>query len=263
MKRCEPGSHGLSVGAAVSLRSVPRALCLVFGAISLAFSGSGCRGTNFISTKEEVRIGKETAAEVEKRHKVETDTADGRRVAAIGARIVEHCDRREGVPYSFKVINAKDINAVSLPGGPIYVYRGLLDLLGKDDDALACVVAHEVGHIDARHSAKQMSQQIAANVGVLILLRGRTVQDIGALTTDLLNLSYSRSDEHEADHRGVSYAHRAGYSATGLLTFFKKLAEIEKGKGGGVEMLRTHPYTTSRLARVEQIIEKQDYRYGR
>jgi predicted Zn-dependent protease len=161
------------------------------------------------------------------------------------------------------VLDANDINAVSLPGGPIYVYRGLLDLLGNDDDALACVMAHEVGHIDARHGAKQMSQQIAASLGVLILLRGQTAQDIGALTTDLLNLSYSRSDEHEADHRALSYAHKAGFQATGLVTFFRKLKELEKGKGRDLEALRTHPYTDTRLSRAERIIEKQDYRYGR
>ncbi|MBM3493705.1 MAG: hypothetical protein FJX72_05190 [Armatimonadetes bacterium] len=150
-----------------------------------------------------------------------------------------------------------------MPGGPVYVYRGLLDLLGRDDDALACVVAHEVAHIDARHSAKQMSQQIAANLGVLVLLRGRTAQDIGSLTTDLLNLSYSRSDEYEADHRGLSYAHKAGYKATGLLTFFEKLREMEKGRERGAEFLRTHPLTAARIDRVQKIIEKQDYRFGR
>ncbi|NLI00141.1 MAG: M48 family metalloprotease [Chthonomonadales bacterium] len=237
------------------LAAVGVGLCLI--------SGTGCRNTNFISTKDEVRIGKDASAEVERRYKVETTTADARRVAAIGARILNHSDRREGVPYSFKVIDKNDVNAVSLPGGPVYVYRGLLDLLGSDDDALACVIAHEVGHIDARHSAKQMSQQIAANVGILVLLKGKTAQDIGSLTTDLLNLSYSRSDEYEADHRGISYAHKAGFKATGLLTFFAKLQEMEKGKQQGAEVLRTHPLTTARMDRVQKIIEKQDYRFGR
>lgn len=244
------------------LRTAQLAAALIFGA--LALSGvTGCRGTNFLSTKDEVRIGRDASAEVERRYKVQTANADARRVAAIGARIVTHCDRRPEVPYSFKVLDANDINAVSLPGGPVYVYRGLLDLLGSDDDALACVIAHEVGHIDGRHGAKQMSQQIAANLGVLILLRGQTAQDIGALTTDLLNLSYSRSDEHEADHRALSYAHKAGFQATGLVTFFRKLKELEKGKGRDLEILRTHPYTDTRLGRAERIIEKQEYRYGR
>jgi predicted Zn-dependent protease len=245
------------------MRRVAWVVLAGLGAFGVLAGSTGCRGTNFISTNEEVKIGRDAAAEVEKRYRVETSTADAKRVAAIGARLLEHSDRRPGVPYSFKVIDRKDVNAVSLPGGPIYVYRGLLDLLGKDDDALACVLAHELGHVDARHAAKQMSQQIAANLGVLVLLRGRTAQDIGALTTDLLNLSYSRSDEYEADHRALSYAHKAGYKATGLLSFFTKLRDLEKGKEEGVEVLRTHPMTSARIDRAQKIIEKQDYRYGR
>ncbi len=243
-------------------RVVVRLLCGILIAASLC-ANTGCKNTNFIGTKEEVRIGRDAAEEIGRRHRVLTDTPDARRVAAIGARIIEHNDKREGVPYSFKVLDLKEINAVSLPGGPVYVYRGLLDLLGNDDDALACVIAHEVAHIDARHSAKQISQQLAANVGILVLLKGRTAQDIGSLTTSLLNLSYSRSDEYEADHRGLSYAHKAGFKATGLLTFFKKLRELEKDKGQGVEVLRTHPMTSARIDRAQKIIERQDYRFGR
>ncbi|NUQ70606.1 MAG: M48 family metalloprotease [Chthonomonadales bacterium] len=243
---------------------VRAALGLTTGALILGVtSTTGCRSANFISTKEEVRIGKETAAEVEKRHRVLTGTADARRVAAIGERLIAHCQQREGVPYTVKALDVNEVNAVSLPGGPVYVYRGLLDLLGKDDQALACVIGHELGHIDARHSAKQMSQRLAANVGILILLKGKTAQDIGSLTTDLLSLSYSRDDEYEADHRGISYAHKAGYQATGLLSFFRKLKELEKGSQQDPELLRSHPYTEARLRRAEMIIQKQDYRYGR
>jgi len=238
------------------------ALCLAFSAAVLVLGSGGCRGTNFLSTKDEVRLGKDASAEVEKRYRVVTNTAESRRVATVGARILDHCERREGVPYFVKTLEVKDVNAVSLPGGPIYVYTGLLDFLGDDDDALACIIGHEAGHIDARHSAKQISQQMVANVGILLVLRGKTAQDIGALTTDLLNLSYSREDEYEADHRGVSYAHKAGYRATGMVEFFKKLQKLEK-KGAGLEILRSHPYASQRLARVEKIIEAQDYRYGR
>jgi len=238
------------------------ALCLAFSAAVLVLGSGGCRGTNLLSTKDEVRLGKDASAEVEKRYRVLTNTAESRRVATVGSRILDHCEKREGVPYFVKTLEVKDVNAVSLPGGPIYVYTGLLDFIGDDDDALACIIGHEAGHIDARHSAKQISQQMVANVGILLVLRGKTAQDIGALTTDLLNLSYSREDEYEADHRGVSYAHKAGYKATGMVEFFKKLQKLEK-KGAGLEILRSHPYASQRLARVEKIIETQDYRYGR
>jgi len=236
---------------------------LVSAAAMLGVLGvGGCRGTNLLSTKEEVQLGKDAAAEVERRYKVVQNTPEARRVAAIGERVLEHCDRREGVPYSVKLLRVDQVNAVSLPGGPVYVYTGLLDFLNADDDALACIIGHEVGHVDARHSAKQISQRLVANVGVAILFRGRS-QDIASLTTDLLNLSYSREDEYEADHRGVSYAHRAGYKATGMVRFLKKLMETEKGSPRDPELLRTHPYASARAARIEKIIERQDYRYGR
>lgn len=246
------------------MRRLPAILALLAGAAMLNSLGvGGCRGTNLLSTKEEVRLGRQAAAEVERRYKVVKNTPQAARVASIGARIIEHCDQREGVPYFVKLLDVDQVNAVSLPGGPLYVYTGLLDFLGADDDALACIIGHEVGHIDARHAAKQMSQQLVANLGISILIRGRTEQDIAALTSELLNLSYSREDEHEADHRGVSYAHKAGYKATGMLHFFKKLAEQEKGGARDPELLRTHPYASARMARVERIIERQDYRYGR
>lgn len=242
---------------------VGAALLLVSLAMLNSLGVGGCRGANLLSTKEEVRLGKDAAAEVERRYRVVRNTPEAARVGSIGAKIIAHCDQREGVPYFVKVLDVDQVNAVSLPGGPLYVYTGLLDFLGADDDALACIIGHEVGHIDARHAAKQMSQQLVAKLGVSILIRGRTAQDIASVTSDLLALSYSREDEYEADHRGVSYAHRAGFKATGMIHFFKKLMEKEKGSSKEPEILRTHPYAAARLARVERIIERQDYRYGR
>ncbi|MBM3495805.1 MAG: peptidase M48, partial [Armatimonadetes bacterium] len=87
----------------------------------LAMGATGCRNTNFISTKDEVRIGRDASAEIGRRYRVQTDTPDARRVAEIGARVLEHSDRRAGVPYTFQVIDLKDVNAVSLPGGPVSV----------------------------------------------------------------------------------------------------------------------------------------------
>lgn len=245
-------------------RRLRDALVVILTAVALnALGVGGCRSTNILSTKEEVQLGKDASAEVERRHKVVQNTPEARRVASIGARIIEHCDRREGVPYFVKLLDVDQVNAVSLPGGPVYVYTGLMDFLGNDDDALACIIGHEIGHVDGRHSAKQMSQRLVANLGVALILRGRTAQDIAAITTDLLNLSYSREDEYEADHRGVSYAHKAGFKATGMVAFLKKLEEKDKGRPRDPELLRTHPYTTARIARLEKIIERQDYRYGR
>jgi len=230
-------------------------------AAALAFLG-GCRNTNFLSTKEEVRLGRDVAKQIESEVRVDKDSADARRVQRLAQRVMAHAEERPGVPYSFKVLDRKEINAVSLPGGPVYVFRGLLDMVGDDDDALACVIAHEVAHVNARHVAKMISQQLATNIGIVILLRGRTAQDVASLASDLLSLSFSREDEYEADRRGLSYAHRAGFDPRGLVRFFEKLQAIEKGKGDP-EFLRTHPLSRNRIERAIRVIEKQDFPYGK
>ncbi len=243
------------------LRSIAAAgfLCL----IAALMGATGCKNTNFLSTKDEIRLGRDAAKEIERRYPVDTTSADAARVKRIGERILLHAEQRPGVPYSFKVLDLRDVNAVSLPGGPIYVFRGLLDLLGDDDDALAAVIGHELGHVNGRHAAKQVSQQLAANIGITLLLRGQAA-DIASVASDLLSLSYSRDDEYEADRRGLSYSYKAGFDPRGLVRFFEKMQELEKKGGSGApELLRTHPLTKGRISRSEKIIETQDFRYGR
>ncbi len=232
-------------------------------ALLVALGAAGCKNTNFLSTKDEVNLGRDISREIEKTNRVETDSEDAKRVQRIGERILQHIDDRKGVPYSFKMLDNKEINAVSLPGGPIYIFRGLLDLMGDDDDALAAVMGHEIGHINARHAAKHISQQYLTTLGIAVLVQGRNAQNIASLTTDLISLAYSREDEYESDRRGLSYAYKAGFDPRGLIRFFAKLAAMEKKGGGGPEFFRTHPITKARIERAERIIERQEYRYGR
>ena len=116
----------------------------------LGTSLTGCRLRSVLSTKQEVNLGREGARQVEQEFRVDTTSADAERVRRVGQSLIAHMDRRD-VPYSFKLLDAKEINAFSLPGGPVYVYRGLLDIMGDDDDALACVLGHECGHVNGRH----------------------------------------------------------------------------------------------------------------
>jgi predicted Zn-dependent protease len=242
-------------------RSGSRLLAIV----CVLLAASGCKNTNFLSTKDEIRLGQNASKQIEREYRVDKTSPDAQRVRRIGERLLLHADRREGVPYSFQVLDMKDVNAVSLPGGPIYVYRGLLDLVGDDDDALATIIGHEMGHVNARHAAKLISQQMAANYGIsifaIILKSGPTAQNIAAMAEDLLSLHYSRDDEYEADRRGLSYAYKAGFDPRGMIRFFKKLQTMEKS-GGTPEILRTHPVTTARIDRAQKIIETQSYPYG-
>lgn len=234
----------------------------VVSALSVLFvlGAGGCKGKNILSTAQEVKIGQEGAQQIEHEYPVESGTARAARVRRIGERLLAHADPRPGVPYTFKVLDTKTVNAVSLPGGPVYVYSGLLDLVGDDEDALACVMGHEIGHIQARHAARAISRQLEINSAIQLFLKGQTAQ-IANLGTQLLNLKYSRDDEYEADRRGLSYAYKAGFDPRGLIRFFQKLQALEKG-GGTPEFLRDHPLTSDRIRRAEEIIQNHDYPYG-
>ena len=242
-------------------RILARALCLL--CIAAALPGvAGCRTRSFLSTKQEVNLGREGARQVEQQYRVDTSSPDADRVRRVGQSLLAHTDRRD-IPYAFKVLDAKEINAFSIPGGPVYVYRGLLDMMGDDDDALACVLGHEIGHVNGRHAARQISSQLATNVLISLTPLGATGQNLAGLGAELAGLKYSRDDEYDADRRGLSYAHHAGYNPQGMIRFFEKLQRLEKRQGSaGPEWLRNHPVTTARIAKAEAMIERNDYRYG-
>lgn len=222
---------------------------------------TGCRGTNLLSRQDEIQIGKEGSAAIEREYKLDTDPQRTALVQEIGQRILEGMRRVEGkrapdFPYTFKVLDTKDINAVSLPGGPVYVFRGLMEQVGDDTDMLAAVIAHEVGHIVGRHAAKQISSSILADLAISLGTRG-SAQKAASIATSLVMLQYSRDDEYDADRRAILYTHAAGYDPEGLVRFFEKLRQIEKSPMKGLlANLRTHPLTENRILRAKKMIEQ-------
>ena len=230
-------------------------------AILLLAGFSGCRTKSFLSTRQEVNLGKEAARQVEQEYRVDTASPDADRVRRVGQTLLDHMDKRD-LPYTFKVIDGKDINAFSLPGGPVYIYRGLLDMMGDDDDALACVLGHECGHVNGRHAARQISSQYATNL-LLLAIPNPTAANLASGAASLVSLKYSRDDEYEADRRGMSYAHFAKYDPNGMIRFFSKLQRLEKREGGnGPEWLLNHPVTRARIDKAKMLIERNDFRYG-
>lgn len=224
----------------------------------MLFSGlgmMGCRGTVW-SSKDDLRIGKEVAVEVEKEFRLDPNPMHQERVRQIGQKLVA-VGKQKPFEYSFKVLDEDDVNAFALPGGPIYVFRGLLEMLGNDDDALACVLGHEMTHINRRHAAKQYTKGVWASVLVTVIdTRGR-VRDAAELGAVLVQLQYSRDDEYESDRLGIEYAYKAGYDPNGIVRFFEQLKAKEKGGDKGVlANLRSHPLTENRIWRSQQHISK-------
>lgn len=222
---------------------------------STVLVAGGCKGTNILSKNEEIRLGREVAEQVEKEYVVSKNPADNAMIEQMGQRLV--AANNLDWPFTFKILEDNQVNAFSLPGGPVYLFRGLLDMSEGDLDEIACVMAHEIAHITKRHAAKQYSQGVLTDIAILIGTQG-AMQDIAQITHLFVSMRYSRDMEYEADTEGIRYAYRAGYDPNGLIRFFTKLQRLEKeGKGDIItNNLRSHPMTGARIERAKKEIER-------
>ena len=160
-------------------------------------------------------------------------------------------------PYSFTVANYRDINAFSLPGGPVWINRGVLHAAANEGQ-VAGVLAHEIAHIAQRHAADQMTKAILAkwSLGVLGAMLGNaggagTAQVAGALVTDGVFLKFSRDDEREADQMGLEIMKRAGWDPRGMIGLFEVLRREAKRDPGAVDVFfSTHPSAEDRIAQL-------------
>jgi len=213
---------------------------------------TGAKEYIMIGTAQEVSIGNQVAAEIEAKYKLSQDTALIERVNAIGRKIAAVSDRQD-LKYYFKVLDSKEINALSTPGGYVYVNSGLMDT--ANDDELAAVVGHEVGHIAARHAVQAMQANMGASLlASLVFSQVKTagqVRQAAAIGLNLIMLGYSRGDEFEADKLGVRYAYYAGFDPNGEVTFLEKLQRQEKGSSANKApvYLSSHPLYSDRIAK--------------
>lgn len=208
-----------------------------------------------ISTKQEIAIGEDMVKQVEKNFKVLDDPFLQERVARIGSRIAGVCDR-QGLPYTFKVLDVDEVNALAVPGGFIYVFKGLVDLMETDDE-LAGIIAHEVGHASKRHSMKQIEK----NLGMTILMgiafgdRGVPLQ-MAALSA--ISAGYGRNDERQADKLGYELSVKAGYNRYGMLVGLMKLGEMNPGYESS--LFSSHPDTKDRIGLVNKYLQSDKVR---
>ena len=214
---------------------------------------------NWYSTESEIKMGKQYAAMVEKSTKFITDPMVTEYVNRVGQNIVKNSDCK--VPFTIKVIDSDEINAMALPGGFFYVNSGLI--LAADEEAeLAGVMAHETAHVCAHHAAREMTRANYAQLGTIPLIfiggwAGYGIYEAANLAIPLTFLQFSREFEAQADYLGLEYMYRAGYDPQAFVTFFEKIQDLQKHKPGAVaRAFSDHPQTPDRIAHSQEEIAK-------
>ena len=201
-----------------------------------------------ISVEQEVKMGKETAQALEAKYGLSQDYYLNERVNRIGQRLAAVCGRND-ISYSFKVLNANEVNALACPGGFIYVFKGLLDYMPTDTE-LAGVLGHEVGHVAKKHTVHSIEKQLWTSLILIAATRGQGLGLVQAAQQALF-AGYSRTDERGADKEGVNNTIKAGFNPYAMLITVQKLDDLSKqGGGDSYGLFSSHPEPEERVKRV-------------
>jgi len=219
---------------------------------------TGARQIMLVSESQEIAMGRDYDRQVVATIGLYPDSGLQRYLQQFGRRLAATSER-PNLPWTFRVVDDPVVNAFALPGGFIYVTRGILGHLNSEAE-LAGVVGHEIGHVTARHSVSQMSKQQLAQLGLAVgaiaspelgRYAGLASQALGVLF-----LKYSRDNESQADELGLRYLRRGAYDPRELPHVFEMLTRVSQAQGGGrvPEWLATHPNPENRRGRIEQDI---------
>lgn len=222
-----------------------------------------------LTDEEEIEIGREAAAEFESENRISRDPALVQRVEQIGSALVPNSQRRN-IEYTFKVVDTGEVNAFALPGGYIYITRGMVEFVEQDHE-LAGVLGHEIAHVALRHSARLIENLAAAQAAIDLVTASSEelasiYQDnstrlaINAVTQIVVN-GWGRENELDADQHGTIYMARSGYNPYKIIDLFERMGAQETVPGDPLAlMFATHPPFPDRIRRVRETI--QEYRLG-
>ena len=223
---------------------------------------TGKHEISLMSVEQEIAIGEQQDVQVRKEMGVYSDRTLQDYVSGIGMRLAADSDR-PNLPWRFTVVDTPAVNAFALPGGYIYITRGILPYL-QDEAQLAGVLGHEIGHVTARHAAQQYSRSIGAELGLLagaiFVPQTRPFTGLGESGVSVLMLKYSRDDEAQSDALGVKYAARAGWDPAGVPQMLTTLGRIEETSDnkGTPSWLQTHPLAADRVDRVQSAVAEAE-----
>lgn len=214
-------------------------------------------GLDWYSMETDIKIGKAYATQLEASMKLVKDPVINEYVNRVGQNLVRNSDAK--VPFTIKVVDADEVNAMALPGGFFYVNSGLI--LAADDEAeLAAVMAHEIAHVARRHATRGQTRADIANIMTIPLIFvgggiGYAAREAAGIGLPLTFLKFSRGFEAEADYFGLQYMYKAGYDPNAFVTIFEKLQALDKKKPGALsKAFETHPQTPDRIANTQKEI---------
>jgi predicted Zn-dependent protease len=220
---------------------------------------TGQRQLILMSEQQEIQLGRDSDQEVRKQMGIYRDPELQRYVNDVGQRLAR-TSHRTNLPWTFTIVDSPAVNAFALPGGFIYVTRGLLPFL-RDEAELAAVVAHEIGHVDARHTAQAYSKQVAlgGTLGVLGVLVPSTqpFQGLASAGLQLMFLKFTRENELEADRLGTGYASVAGWDPGAMPDLLGTLGRLDEASGssrGVPNWALTHPPAVDRVQKVQEAV---------
>ena len=199
------------------------------------------------NTDKEMNIGSAVAREIEKQLKFITDIDSNPRVQRVFDKITAVCDRKD-IVYTIRIIDDETVNAFSIPGGFVYIHKGLLDKI-KEDDQLAGVLGHEVGHITAKHALKRIQNSygyLFLQVAAIGSGSANLAAGMNAVLTSLY-FAYSREDEFQADQLGVKYMKRAGYDPNKIIDVLKILKKEEQMRADVALLAKTYEEVKAKI----------------
>ena len=217
-----------------------------------------------VSTQQEIEMGQQYVAQINQQLPIVQDPEINRYINVLGDSVARLTSRTDIPEWRFYIVDSKEVNAFAVPGGFVYVNRGLIERTQKLDQ-LAGVLGHEIGHVVRRHSIKQMQQQHGANIGVTLacvltsVCNNQASQAAIQVGGTALFANFSRKDEAEADEEGVRNVIRAGISPNGIPEMFQILIDERRSNPSAVEgWFATHPLEENRIADTQRLIANYD-----
>jgi predicted Zn-dependent protease len=238
---------------------MPLAALLLASALP-AFAADDHKGVNLYSIPQEIALGRQMAAEVEKQAHLETDPTVAEYINRLGQNLAIRANAP--FPVSVKMIQSDEINAFTLPGGFVYVNSSVMKMADNEAE-LASVIAHEIGHAAARHATRQATRgQLAKIAGLPLAVlipgwAGFAAHQAATAAAPVASLHFSREYETEADLLGIRYLSEAGYDPNASVDMFERIASTERKTPGAVSKLfLSHPPTRDRITKTQAAIGK-------